>query len=170
DFTWIYRTLGLDHRGAPALLQPGEWHADAQHIHGQYASQPMMVDFSHYRSVQAIVDKVEKLFQDFKRVAYDVNTHIKAFETKVVGGKAQEMAEKIDVELQTTLANIEEARPFDDLSCDDVGKAHPWIVEGVETTVKKGKWMLRHEMVTMVAHVQTHVTASLAREKVRTET
>lgn len=148
DFTRIYTTLGLGKETIAALQAFRKRHTDAQRIHGQYASQPTTVDFSHYRSVlknQAIVDEAEKLFKDFKPVTYDVNAHIKAveaFETKAVA-KAQETAEKIDVELkelQATLANIEEARPFDDLSCDDVGKAHPRIVEAVETMVKKGKW------------------------------
>ena len=43
-------------------------------------------------------------------------------------------------DLNATLANIEEARPFEDLSVDDVGNAHPHIVKTVETMVKKGKW------------------------------
>lgn len=75
--------------------------------------------------------------------------------------KAKETEEKIDVELkelQATLANIEQARPFEQLTVchsslfsqavtdvdqtktEDVGKAHPRIVEAVETMIKKGKW------------------------------
>jgi hypothetical protein len=42
--------------------------------------------------------------------------------------------------LQATLANIEDARPFDQLTTEDVAKAHPRIAEAVETMVKKGKW------------------------------
>ncbi|KAG1715982.1 hypothetical protein ID866_1206 [Astraeus odoratus] len=148
DFTRIYTTLGLGKETIAALQAFRKRHADAQRLHAQFASQPTTVDFSHYRTVlknQAIVDEAEKLFKNFKPVTYDVNAHVKAieaFETKAVG-KAQETAEKIDVELkelQATLANIEEARPFEDLTCDDVGKAHPRIVEAVETMVKKGKW------------------------------
>ncbi|KIM67763.1 hypothetical protein SCLCIDRAFT_1209892 [Scleroderma citrinum Foug A] len=148
DFTRIYSTLGLGKETIASLQAFRKRHADAQRLHAQYASQPTAVDFSHYRSIlknQAIVDEAEKLSKDFKPVTYDANAHIKAieaFETKAVT-KAQETAEKIDVELkelQATLANIEEARPFEDLSCDDVGKAHPRIVEAVETMVKKGKW------------------------------
>jgi len=54
------------------------------------------------------------------------------------------MAEvKIDVEikqLQATLANIEEARPFEDLTVYDVGDAHPRLVQVMETMMKKGKF------------------------------
>jgi len=71
-------------------------------------------------------------------VTYDVNTHVKAietFEAKAVGvivpctlspphsslqvSRAKETESKIDEELkelQATLANIEEARPFEDLT------------------------------------------------------
>jgi len=94
---------------------------------------------------QAIVDEAEKTLKEFKPVTYDVNTHIKAietFEAKAVA-KAKETEQKIDVELkqlQETLDNIEQARPFDQLTVDEVSKAHPRIVETVETMLKKGKW------------------------------
>ena len=48
------------------------------------------MDLAHYRSVlknKAIVDEAEKILRDFKPVAYDVKSHIKAietFETKAV--------------------------------------------------------------------------------------
>ncbi|KAJ3925552.1 MAG: hypothetical protein NXY57DRAFT_1068508 [Lentinula lateritia] len=56
---------------------------------------------------------------------------------------AKETEEKIDVELgdlQATQADIEEARPFQDLTVLDIGEAHPRIIETVETMMKKGKW------------------------------
>jgi F-type H+-transporting ATPase subunit d len=75
---------------------------------------------------------------EFKPVTYDVNVHVKAietFEAKAVGAlvlgtlspshyslqvsRARETETKIDEELkelQATLANIEEARPFEDLT------------------------------------------------------
>ncbi|KAJ3847123.1 ATP synthase d subunit [Lentinula lateritia] len=113
-----------------------------------YSSQPTIVSFSHYCSVlknKAIVDEAEKLLKDFKPVTYIVSKHIKtirAFEAKAVS-TAKETEEKIDVELrdlQATLANIEEARPFQDLTVLDIGEAHPRITETVETMMKKGKW------------------------------
>jgi hypothetical protein len=93
---------------------------------------------------QNIVNEAEKLLKDFKPVTYDVNAHVKtieAFEEKAVClvllilerctlftfisnpilqvEKAQETAAQIDLELkelQSTLANIEDARPFEDLT------------------------------------------------------
>jgi len=65
-------------------------HSDAQRISGQLNAQPTTVDLAHYRSVlknKAIIDEAEKILRDFKPVAYDVRSHIKAietFETKAV--------------------------------------------------------------------------------------
>ena len=122
-------------------------HADAQRIHAQLSSQPAMVDLTHYRSMlknKAIVDDAEKLLNEFKPVTYDVNAHVKAietFEAKAVGvivprtllpphsflqvSRAKETETKIDEELkelQATLANIEEARPFEDLTVGSAPK------------------------------------------------
>ena len=99
-------------------------HSEAQRVQAQYASQPTTVDLEHYRSIlknKAIVNEAAKILRDFKPVTYDVNAHIKAietFETSAVA-KAKETVAKVDVELkdlQATLANIENARPFEDLT------------------------------------------------------
>ncbi|KAF9468796.1 ATP synthase d subunit [Collybia nuda] len=148
DFTRIYTSLGLGKETIASLQAFRKRHSEAQRLASQYGSQPTTVDLAHYRSViknKAIVDEAEKLLREFKPVTYDVNAHVKAietFEVKAVA-KAKETEEKIDVELkelQATLANIEDARPFDQLTVEDVGKAHPRLVEVVETMVKKGKW------------------------------
>ena len=99
-------------------------HGEAQRLHAQYASQPTTVDIEHYRSIlknKAIVDDAAKLLKEFKPVTYDVGAHVKAIEafesTAVI--KAKETVEKVDIELkdlQATLANIEDARPFEDLT------------------------------------------------------
>ncbi|KAI0733451.1 ATP synthase d subunit [Fomitopsis betulina] len=148
DFTRVYSSLGLSKETVASLQAFRKRHADAQRIHAQAAAASTTVDLADYRSVlknKAIVDEAEKLLGGFKPVTYDVSTQIKAietFEAKAVA-KAKETTEKIDVELkdlQATLANIEDARPFDELTADEVGAAHPRIVEAVETMLKKGKW------------------------------
>ncbi|KAJ2930221.1 hypothetical protein H1R20_g6852, partial [Candolleomyces eurysporus] len=148
DFARIYSSLGLGKETIAAVQAFRKRHADAQRLSNQYGSQPTTVDFAHYRSVlknKAIVDEAEKLLKDFKPVTYDVSSTVKAieaFEAKAVA-KAKETEQKIDVELkelQATLANIEDARPFDQLTTEDVAKAHPRIAEAVETMLKKGKW------------------------------
>ncbi|KAL4241530.1 ATP synthase subunit d, mitochondrial [Abortiporus biennis] len=148
DFTRVYSSLGLGKETVAALQAFRKRHMDAQRIQSTLASQPTTVDLEYYRSVlknKAIVDEAEKLLKEFKPVTYDVSSHIKAietFEAKAVAN-AQETSVKIDEELkalQATLANIEDARPFEDLSVDEVGAAHPRITEAVETMIKKGKW------------------------------
>ncbi|KAK1232516.1 ATP synthase d subunit [Marasmius sp. AFHP31] len=148
DFTRIYTTLGLGKETVAAVQAFRKRHSEAQRIHGQYASQPTTVDFAHYRSVlknKAIVDEAEKSFKEFKPVSYDVSAHLKAIESfeSIAVENAKEAELKVDAEieqLKATLANIEEARPFDQLTANEVGDAHPRIVETVETMMKKGKW------------------------------
>jgi len=148
DFTRIYSTLGLGKETVAALQAFRKRHSEAQRITGQLNAQPTTVDLAHYRSVlknKAIVDEAEKILRDFKPVTYDVGAHVKAietFETKAIA-KAKETEAQIDVELkdlQATLANIQDARPFEDLTVEEVGQAHPRILETVENMVKKGKW------------------------------
>jgi len=148
DFTRIYSTLGLGKETIAALQAFRKRHGEAQRLQAQYASQPTTLDLEHYRSIlknKAIVDDAAKLLKEFKPVTYDVNAHIKAIETfeSTAVAKAKETVKKVDLELkdlQATLANIEDARPFEDLTVEDVGAAHPRITEAVETMVKKGKW------------------------------
>lgn len=67
------------------------------------------------------MDQVEKHFTTFKPVTYDVNRQIKAidaFEAQAVKN-AEETKGRVDLELKDlakTLKNIEEARPFEDLT------------------------------------------------------
>ncbi|KAG6919302.1 hypothetical protein DXG01_007435 [Tephrocybe rancida] len=164
DFTRIYTSLGLGKgqlhseiirklltrviETISALQAFRKRNSEAQRLSVQYAGQPTTVDLSHYRAIlknKTVVDEAEKTLREFRPVTYDVSAHVKAietFEAKAVE-KAKETEEKIDIELkelQATLANIEDARPFDQLTVEDVGKAHPRIIEVVETMVKKGKW------------------------------
>lgn len=56
---------------------------------------------------------------------------------------AQQAAKKVDQELQalqSTLKDIESARPFEDLTTADVARARPEITKAVEEMVKHGKW------------------------------
>ena len=89
--------------------------------------------------------------------------------------KAEETVEKIDAELnelQATLANIENARPFQDLTVNfvssllplrssnttsqvtDVGAAHPHITEAVENMVRKGKWTVPGNFSTFLSYIR----------------
>lgn len=90
----------------------------------QLSEQPSKVDFTHYRSIlknQAVVDEIEKHFSQFKPATYDVGRQIKAIETFEAQAvkNAEETKGRVDLELkdlEKTLKNIEEARPFEDLT------------------------------------------------------
>lgn len=106
------------------------------------------VDFGHYKNVlknQEVINQAEKILREFKPVTYDVSAQLKAidaFEAKAVE-QAQASSDKIESELKdlkATLKNIEDARPFDQLSVDDVIAARPEIGQTVEAMVKAGKW------------------------------
>ena len=82
------------------------------------------VDFAAYRSQlknQAVVDEIEKRFKAFKPTTYDVTRQLKAIEAFEVEAvkNAEETKNAVDLELKdltATLKNIEEARPFEDLT------------------------------------------------------
>jgi hypothetical protein len=110
--------------------------------------QPTTVDFAQYRSLlknQAVVDEIEKRFTAFKPATYDVNRQLKsieAFEVEAIKN-AEATKQKVDLELQDldkTLKNIETARPFEDLTVDEVAAAEPSIDEKTAKLVSKGRW------------------------------
>lgn len=97
----------------------------------QLSELPTAIDFAQYRSTlknQAVIDEIEKRFTAFKPATYDLSRQLKAidtFEAEAVKN-AQATKEKVDLELQDltkTLQNIEQARPFEDLTvvCERLG-------------------------------------------------
>jgi hypothetical protein len=86
--------------------------------------QPQSVDFAQYRGLlknTAVIDEIERQFKSWKPATYDVSRQIKAieaFEAQAVKS-AEETKAVVDQELKDldkTLKNIEEARPFDQLT------------------------------------------------------
>lgn len=97
---------------------------DARRRVSVLSSAPQTVDFAAYRATlknTAIVDEIETYFKKFTPKAYDIDRQIKAieaFEAQAMKS-AEETKTKVDTELQsleTTLRNIEEARPFEELT------------------------------------------------------
>jgi hypothetical protein len=67
---------------------------------------------------------------------------IEAFEVEAVKN-AEATKHKVDLELkdlEKTLKNIEDARPFEDLTVDEVAAAEPSIDEKTSKLVSKGRW------------------------------
>ncbi|KAK4635084.1 ATP synthase subunit d, mitochondrial [Fulvia fulva] len=114
------------------------------------SDQPQTVDFAQYRSLlknQDIVNDLEKQFTSFQPKKYDVQRQVKAieaFEAQAIKS-AEETKGKVDAELEDlekTLKNIESARPFEDLTVDEVVAARPDIDKRVEQLVSKGRWQV----------------------------
>jgi len=80
-------------------------------------------------------------------VTYDVGRQIKAieaFEAQAVKN-AEETKGRVDLELKDlakTLENIESARPFEELTTDDVMAAAPEVEEKAKQLIAKGRWMV----------------------------
>lgn len=100
------------------------------------------LDLSHYKSIlknASAVEAAEKALSSFKPVDYDVSKWDKlvdAFEQKAVA-QAKETVQKVDKEetdLKSTLSNITEARPFEDLTSDEAAAANPEISKATEVS------------------------------------
>ncbi|KAK0655794.1 hypothetical protein B0T16DRAFT_397723 [Cercophora newfieldiana] len=148
DWSKVTTSLGL--RGQTvASLQAFKKRSDDVRRKVQVLSElPTTVDFAQYRKVlknQAIVNEIEKRFTAFKPATYDLNRQLKAIEAFEVEAirNAEATKEKVDLELKDldkTLKNIEEARPFEELTVDDVAAAEPSIDEKTAQLVSKGRW------------------------------
>ncbi|PWN33384.1 putative ATP7-F1F0-ATPase complex, FO D subunit [Meira miltonrushii] len=148
NWSRIYQSLGLGKNTTAAVQTFRKRADDARRQLTALKNQKTDVDFAHYKSVlknQEVINQAEKILSEFKPITYDVSSQLKAinaFEAKAVE-QAQASSDKIEAELKdlkATLKNIEDARPFDQLSVDDVIAARPEIGQTVEAMVKAGKW------------------------------
>ncbi|KAL2112816.1 hypothetical protein VUR80DRAFT_6387 [Thermomyces stellatus] len=150
DWAKVTTSLGLRGQTVTSLHAFKKRNDDARRKLQALQEQPTEVDFSYYRSVlknKAVVDEIEKRFAAFKPTTYDVNRQLKAieaFEAEALKN-AEATKEQVNMELQDlnkTLKNIEEARPFEDLTVDDVAAAEPSIDEKTSKLVSKGRWVV----------------------------
>lgn len=148
DWAKITTSLGLRGQTVAGLQAFKKRNDDVRRKVQMLSEQPTAVDFAHYRKVlknQAIVDEIEKRFNAFQPATYDVSRQLKAIEAFEVEAvrNAEATKEKVDLELkdlEKTLRNIEEARPFDELTVDEVAAAEPSIDEKTAKLVSKGRW------------------------------
>ena len=124
DWSKVTTSLGLRGKTVTSLHAFKKRNKDFRRKVQLLSEQPTTVDFSAYRSVlknQAVIDEIEKRFKEFKPTTYDVSRQIKAidaFEVEAVKN-AEATKQAVDLELKdlaATLKNIEEARPFEDLT------------------------------------------------------
>ncbi|EKD14574.1 uncharacterized protein L3040_000097 [Drepanopeziza brunnea f. sp. 'multigermtubi'] len=148
DWAKVTQSLGLRGQTAASLQAFKKRNDDARRRVQILSEQPSKVDFAHYRGVlknQAVIDEIEKHFSTFKPATYDVGRQIKAieaFEAQAVKN-AEETKGRVDMELkdlEATLKNIQTARPFDELTVDEVAAARPDIDEKTSQLVSKGRW------------------------------
>ncbi|KAI9823462.1 MAG: ATP synthase d subunit [Thelocarpon impressellum] len=148
DWAKITTSLGIKGQTAASLQAFKKRNDDARRRVALLSDQPQQVDFQHYRSIlknQAVIDEIESQAKSHKPATYDVGRQIKAieaFETQAIKN-AEETKGRVDMELkelEKTLKNIEEARPFEDLTVDEVVAARPDIDDRTSQLVSKGRW------------------------------
>ncbi|KAK7972854.1 hypothetical protein PG984_015947 [Apiospora sp. TS-2023a] len=148
DWAKVTSSLGLRGQTVASLQAFKQRNENARRKVQVLSEQATTVDFAHYRGVlknQAVVAEIEKRFKEFKPATYDVSRQLKAIEAfEVEAVKNAELTkEKVDLELKDlskTLQNIEQARPFDELTVDEVAAAEPSIDEKTAKLVSKGRW------------------------------
>ncbi|SCW00857.1 LAFE_0C13542g1_1 [Lachancea fermentati] len=148
DWAKVISSLKLTGHTATQLSAFKKRNDEARRKLFELQSQPTQVDFDHYRSVlknTEVIDKIESFVKSYKAVTVDVSKQlstISAFESQALDN-AKETEKVVAQELKdlkATLKNIESARPFDELTVDELSKARPDIDAKVEEMVKKGRW------------------------------
>ncbi|EPQ63349.1 hypothetical protein BGT96224_4025 [Blumeria graminis f. sp. tritici 96224] len=148
DWAQVTSSLGLRGQTATALQAFKKRNEDARRRVQQLKAQPQTVDFAHYRGLlknQAIVDQIERHCATFRPSTYDLSRQLKSIEAFEAQALKDATATKgrVDLELrdlEKTLKNIEEARPFEDLTVDEVTAARPDIEEKASSIIAKGRW------------------------------
>ncbi len=162
DWAKITTSLGLRGQTVAGLQAFKKRNDDVRRKVQLLSEQPTTVDFAQYRAVlknQAIVDEIEKRFGAFQPATYDLARQLKAIEVFEVEAvkNAEATKDKVDLELQDlqkTLKNIEDARPFEDLTVDEVAAAEPSIDEKTSKLVSKGRWAVPGYKVRVLRSVE----------------
>ncbi|KIW16211.1 hypothetical protein PV08_06262 [Exophiala spinifera] len=149
DWSKVGTQLGLRGSTATALANFKKRNDDARRRVQVLSEQPTTVDFAYYRSVlknTAVIDEIEQYYKSFQPKTYDVSKQIKAIESfeQVAIKNAEETKSKVEVELKSlekALNDIEGARPWEELTVDEITAAAPEIDEYTARLVKKGRWM-----------------------------
>ncbi|CCF57380.1 hypothetical protein KAFR_0C03890 [Kazachstania africana CBS 2517] len=148
DWAKVISSLKLTGKTATQLSSFKKRNDEARRKLLELEQQPKTVNFDHYKSIlnnKDIVSKIESFYNSYKPVTIDISKQISTIQLfeKHALENAKETELLVSQELKTlneTLQNIEEARPFDQLTVDELVKARPEIEEKVEQMVKNGKW------------------------------
>ncbi|RIA89213.1 ATP synthase D chain, mitochondrial [Glomus cerebriforme] len=148
DWSKLTVSLGLKKETVAALQAFRKRNDEARRIVSALKEQKTDIDFEHYRKIlknKSIVNEAEKALGTFKPAKVDLTAQMKVvetIETKAVEN-AKKTAARVDTELRelhNTLNNIEQTRPFENITIEEIVKAKPEINDIVEKMVKKGQW------------------------------
>ncbi|KAG9286781.1 hypothetical protein G9A89_012331 [Geosiphon pyriformis] len=149
DWSKLTVSLGLQKETVAALLAFRKRNEEAKRVvFGLKESLKSELDFDHYRNIlknKGLVNEAEKVYKNLKPTKVDLAAQLKVIETfeKKAVERAKNTAARFDSELRDlhlTLSNIQDARPFPQLTVDEVAQAVPEIDVIVEKMVKKGVW------------------------------
>ncbi|KAL9614564.1 MAG: hypothetical protein Q9167_000933 [Letrouitia subvulpina] len=124
DWNNVTTKLGLKGSTAASLQAFKKRNDDARRKVALLRSQSQTVDFAHYRGSianSAAVNEVEQQFKNFTPKTYDLERQLKmieTFEVQAIKG-AEETQSKVNQELReldVTLKNVMEARPFEEMT------------------------------------------------------
>ncbi|KAG0680994.1 ATP synthase d subunit [Pichia californica] len=147
DWSKIIPQLGLTGQTASSLTAFKKRNDEAKTTLYELKHQPTDVKFDAYSHLknQEIISKIKSDVSSFKASTIDLSKQLKVIEAFEV--KAIENAKKTEslvlaelADLEKTLDNIESARPFDQLTVDDVVKARPDVEDKVSDMVSKGRF------------------------------
>ncbi|KAJ3321283.1 ATP synthase d subunit [Boothiomyces sp. JEL0866] len=105
------------------------------------------ISFDNYKILknQKVLTEAKKSLETFKPATLDLNAQLSIIEKEKVAAIAQakqteaKIKEEL-VELNELLVNIENARPIDQMTIDDVATAYPALDATVEKMAKRGQW------------------------------
>lgn len=147
DWTHIIPQLGLTGQTANQLTAFKKRNDEAKKVLFELKQQPTEVNYSAYAKLKnaEIVSKIKSDVASFKPTTVDLSKQlnvIDSFEVKAIeNAKETESLVLAELsELEKTLDNIESARPFDQLTVDDVVKARPDVEDKVSDMVSKGRF------------------------------
>ncbi len=147
SWSTIIPQLGLGGKTAVSLTTFKKRNDEAKTTLYNLKQEPTDVDFAAYKTKlhsAKIVDKIQADIKSFKATKTDLKKQlnlISAFQAKAVENakETESLVLKELTELEKTLQNIESARPFDELTVDDVVKARPDVEDKVQYMLDHGK-------------------------------
>ncbi|KAI9722534.1 MAG: ATP synthase d subunit [Chrysothrix sp. TS-e1954] len=149
DWSNLPSRLGLRGNTAAALSAFKTRNDNARRRVQSLQENSASVDFQQYRSIlnnKGVIDEIESAMRTHKIKSYDVARQIKTIETFEAQAvkNAEDTAKTVETELrelEATLENIKQARPFGECTTDEVLYAEPELDQKVENMVKNHRWM-----------------------------